>query len=218
VDPLTRGPLQRPTTFDIDQEQMRHDDALHWLGELTCFLSWWRPDDFDAGRVTRCPTCYLPFGDVADAYRQSSINKCKDCYGTTFHGGIKYIWFRPAIWDLTPVSDQIEKRGDVTQIRGTIDTPSDIDLHEGDAAVRNDGTRWLMDQPQWQEITTGFGSQRGIVSRRMRGKSTVIMDDPTSVTYLPYVDLTALSDTGWHPKPNQPHPLDQYAPPANPGP
>ena len=223
---MSRPPLQRPTTYDIDQEQMRHDDALNWFGELTCFLHWWRTEDFERGvhmanglPLTRCQKCYLSYGDIADAFRQPSLQKCDECYGTTYEGGICNIWYRPAIWNLTPVSEDIVKRGDVLTVRGTIETVSELDLHEGDTAVRRDGTRWQLDQPTWQEITTGFGSQKGIQSRRLRSNASVILEDVTAVVYLPWVDFDALNLDGWLPyEPFHPHPEDRVAPVPRPVP
>lgn len=212
TNPPLRAPLQRPTSYDIAQEQMRHNDAIHWYGEMTCFLLWWKTEDFLAGLVTRCSVCYLPFGDITDAYRQPSKNKCPSCYGTTFEGGLKAKLYRPGIWDLNPVEHDTFKRGDVNIIKGTIETLSNIDVRDGDSIVRRDGTRWQLDPPTWQEITTGFGSQKGTQTLRMRGRSAITLEDPASVAYLVPVDLAALNLDGWLPYvPHSPHPLDVVA-------
>lgn len=189
---------------------MRHNDAIHWFGEMTCFISWWRVEDFNAGLVTRCSVCYLPFGDIADAFRQPSMNKCVNCFGTTFEGGIRTKFYRPGIWDLSAQSKDVIKHGETTIVKGTIETFSNLDLRQGDVLVRHDGTRWQIDQPIWQEITTGFGSQKGNSTLRLQGKTSITLEDPTAVAYLPTVDLTALNLDGWLPYvPHSPHPLDE---------
>lgn len=208
-----RPPLQRATTYDIDQEQQRHDDAIHWFGEMSCFLSWWRIEDFNSGYVERCSTCSSAVpDDVFEAYKQPHQTKCPNCYGTTFEGGLRAVYYRPAIWDLTPVSEDVQKRGEVRRVRGVVQTLSDLDLRDGDHIVRSDGTRWCMDQPVWQEITTGMGSQRGIINRRLRGKVNVNREEEKGdPVWLVPVNLNALALVGWVPYvPHQPHPLDQY--------
>ena len=154
-----RPPLQRPTDYDILQEQQRHDDAIHWFGEMSCFVLWWHPEDFQDGLVARCSDCYVPFGDVAEAYRQPSQKKCPTCYGTSFEGGIKRLLYRPALWSITPESEGVVKRGNVEIERGTIEMLSNITCRQNEVVVRADGSRWRMGQPKWQKITTGFGSQ-----------------------------------------------------------
>lgn len=209
TNPPLRAPLQRPTTYDIAQEQLRHNDAIHWFGEMTCFLMWWRIEDFLDNLVERCSVCYVPFGDISEAFRQPSINKCVNCFGTTFEGGLRSVLYRPAIWELNPQSKDVVQRGEVEIIKGFIETLSNLDLREGDVAARRDGTRWQMDQPGWQEITTGFGSQKGQSSLRLRGRSGITLEDPTAVAYMPAVNLDALNLNGWLPYvPHSPHPLD----------
>lgn len=209
-----RAPLQKPTTYDIEQEQQRHDDAIHWFGEMSCFISWWRPEDFDLGLVGRCTDCYIPLGDIADAYRQAGQDKCPTCFGTSFEGGIKTLLYRPALWDLTPRSESQVKRGDVTIVNATIEMLSNVDMHQADVVVRADGTRWRINQPVWQEITTGFGSQKGSKPLRLGGKVQAVLEDPSTVNYFPAVSLEALNLDGWLPYvPHSPHPLDQEGPP-----
>lgn len=192
---------------------MRHNDAIHWYGEMSCFLSWWRPSDFDAGMVDRCSTCTAGVdAEIFEAYKQPHKTKCPNCYGTTFEGGLRKLLYRPAIWDLTPIKHSLERRGEVEQIRGTIQTLSNIDLYEGDVVVRRDGTRWRMEQPYWQEITTGFGSQQGNASERLRGRSNITLAEAEAdPSYLVNVSMDALSLVGYRPYvPHTSHPLDQH--------
>lgn len=209
---MSRAPLQRPTTYDIDQERVRHDDAVHWFGEMTCFLSWWRPADREAGLVGPCTTCNTKMTDsrIVEAYGQAAQHLCPNCYGTTFEGGLRSIFYRPAIWNLTPVEHDVKRRGEVEIIRGTLQVISNLDLHDGDHAVRADGTCWKMDQASWQEITTGFGSQRGVTSRRLQSAVQIALeDDKSTAPYLVDVNFDALNLIGWEPYvPHSPHPLD----------
>lgn len=208
-----RPPLQRPTTYDIDQEQQRHDDAIHWYGEMCAFLLWWDNPDFEDGLVTRCSTCYTSYGDVAEAYGQSAQNKCPACFGTTYEGGLKAIYYRPALWQTSDVDEDVTKRGYMESRSGTIQIVSNLPVRKGDTVVRADGTRWDIGNPETQEITTGFGSQRGIEDRRMRTGARVNLEDTASQVYMPYIDLSALELQGWIAYvPHSPHPLDDIAP------
>jgi hypothetical protein len=210
-----RAPLQRPTTYDIEQEQQRHDDAIHWLGEMSCFVLWWHAEDFMDGLVARCSDCYIPYGDVAEAYRQPSQKKCPTCYGTSFEGGIKRLLYRPALWSTTPEMEGEVRRGNVEIVRGTIEMLSNISCRQGDVVVRPDGSRWRMGQPKWQEITTGFGSQKGVASLRIGSSAQVTLEDPSTVSYFPMINMDALNLDGWLPYvPHSPHPLDQEGPPT----
>lgn len=210
-----RPPLQQPSDYDIAQEQQRHDDAIHWYGEMSCFILWWHPRDFEDGLVGRCSDCYIPFGDIADAYRQPSQKKCPTCYGTSFEGGIKRLLYRPALWSITPEKEGVVKRGEVDIERGVIEMLSNISCRQGDVVVRADGSRWVMGQPKWQEITTGFGSQRGAPALRLGSTAQVTLEDVSTVSYFPMVNMDALNLVGWLPYlPHSPHPLDQEGPPT----
>jgi hypothetical protein len=212
---VSRPPLQRPTTYDIEQEQLRHDDAVHWFGELNAFLLWWNIQDFNDGLVARCSTCYTAYGDVADAYGQSAQNKCTSCFGTTFEGGLRAIYYRPAIWDTSDVDMDVKKRGFIDTTQGSIQIISNLPVRKGDTVVRADGSRWDLAIPESQEITTGFGSQRGegFGGSPMRTRARVIKEDPDSVVDLPAVDLTSLEQQGWVAYvPHSPHPNDANAP------
>lgn len=205
-----RPPLQRPTTYDIEQEQQRHDDAVHWFGEMNAFLLWWNVQDFEAGLVDRCSVCYTDYSEIADAYGQASKSKCASCFGTTFEGGLRAVYYRPAIWESSDVDMDVKKRGFVDMTSGSIQVVSNLPLRKGDTVVRADGTRWDIGVPEAQEITTGFGSQRNIKDRQMRTRVRVTKEDPDSPVYLPVVDLASLDETGWlgH-VPHSPHPDDQ---------
>lgn len=200
--------------YALEQERLRHDDALHWFGEMTAFILWWRLSDHLSGLVQRCTRCYdaASWKRVSEAYSQPIQSKCPVCFGTTFEGGIKAIYYRPAIWDLTPVQEDVVRRGEVKVIRGSIEMLSSLPTREGDVAIRYDGTRWQLDQPSWQEMTTGFGSQRGI-GDKLSSRAQVQLEDVTAVAYLPYINPAALGVEGLFPYvPHTPHPYDQEAP------
>lgn len=212
TNPPLRAPLQKPTSYDIAQEQMRHNDALNWFGEMTCFLAWWHIDDFNEGLVQRCSTCTAGVdAEIFDAYKQPHRAHCPNCYGTTFEGGLKAVYFKAAIWDLTPVSEEeVTKRGAVERVRGLIEYPSDLVLRQADHVVRQDGTRWQIAQPTWQEITTGFGSQRGQLGHRMQGKVQINKEDETTPVFDVEVDFEGQTVVGWVPYvPYSPSPSDQ---------
>lgn len=208
-----RPPLQRPTTYDIEQEQQRHDDAVHWFGEMNAFLLWWNIQDFEANLVGRCSSCYTSYGDVADAYGQSAKNKCLSCFGTTFEGGLRAIYYRPAIWDTSDTDMDVKKRGFVDTTQGSIQIVQNLPVRKGDTVVRADGSRWDLAIPEAQEITTGFGSQRNVNDLQMRTRVRVVKEDPDSVVYLPAVVLSSLDLQGWIAYvPHSPHPNDAEGP------
>lgn len=208
-----RPPLQRPTTYDIEQEQQRHDDAIHWFGEMCAFLLWWNAQDFDAGLVQRCSACYTSYGDIAEAYGQAAQTKCPSCFGTTYEGGLRAIYYRPALWQSSDTDEGVTKRGFIDSTSGTIQIVSNLPVRKGDTVVRADGSRWDIGNPEAQEITTGFGSQRNINERQMRTGARVNLEDPDSHVYLPFVDLDSLNLQGWVGYvPHSPHGSDQAGP------
>lgn len=208
-----RPPLQRPTTYDIEQEQQRHNDAIHWFGEMCAFLLWWNNQDFEDGLVARCSSCYTSYGDIADAYGQSAKTKCLSCFGTSYEGGLRAIYYRPAIWQSSDTDEGVTKRGFIDSTSGTIQIVSNLPVRKGDTVVRADGSRWDIGNPEAQEITTGFGSQRNINERQMRTGARVNKEDETSHVYLPLVNLAALNLQGWVGYvPHSPHTNDQASP------
>src|ERR1043165_6197117 len=121
-DPVSpTGVLPRHTrqveNWAIEQERYRHDLPLYTLGEYTIFYLMWTLLDFEAGHVTRCARCYSTSGTVANreanVYNQPSINRCPDCFGTTFEGGYRARIVRPALWSDNDESEKQDRRGTI---------------------------------------------------------------------------------------------------------
>ncbi len=203
-----RPPYQNQHQYAFDQEVQRHDDAVHWFGEMTAFILWWHVHDFEAGRVGRCTECYVPLGDITDVFKQTPIQKCPNCYGTTFDGGIRAILYRPAIWSTGVIDGKVHRRGEVSLDSGSIQMVSSFVARGGDVAVRPDGTRWRLSQVNGPELSTGFGP-RPNVDATIRSVGSVTLDEETSVSYMVDIELDALLVSGWVPyQIHSPHPND----------
>lgn len=193
----------RPLSYDmqqyaIDQERMRHDDAMLRFGEMTCFVLLWSVYDYEAGRVGHCSVCFTPYGDIAEAYQQPAKRKCPSCLGTTFEGGFRAKVYRPALWNHEKVSEEIKKQGIIQAQTADIQSTTDFELRQGDYAVRADGTRWQITQPKNTRIATGFGPKTQWASTIGSGFSGHLEDD-SSVAYLVEVDTSFLLTAGWSP-------------------
>ena len=195
-----RPPLQNPHDYAIEQEKLRHNDALTWLGEMTAWICLWSVRDFQKGLVERCSVCYLPLGAIADTYKQVPSQSCPNCYGTTFEGGVRAIVYRPGLWDQVRAKEEVEKRGLAVRQTARVNIPSDLEMRDNDFAVRADGTRWKIEQPVNQGIVTGFAS----VSDWKRTVGTYCESqllDQTSIAYLIPVNLAYLNgNDGWIPQ------------------
>lgn len=202
-----RPPYQNQHPYALAQEVQRHDDAVHWYGEMTAFILWWHIHDFEANLVARCSVCYTPLGDITEVYRQVPKQKCAGCYGTTFEGGYRAIIYRPAIWDTTRTDSRTEKRGDIVKATGTIQMASGFIARAGDTAVRSDGTHWQLSQAQGPELSTGFGPRGGLDSV-IRSKANVQLEDADAVSHLVTIDTSALDLAGWQPWVSPTHPSD----------
>jgi hypothetical protein len=73
-----------PQPHAVATERFRHDGALFQWGEYAIFVLMWSVDDFEQGRVGRCPACYTAYGLIAEAYDQPARRNCPECFGTTF--------------------------------------------------------------------------------------------------------------------------------------
>jgi len=178
-------PVQHPQDFAMQTLAYSHDESLYIWGEYTMFILRWTVRDFEQGYVDRCSFCYLAYGEISEAYGQSSQAKCPECFGTTFTGGFRAKVFRPALWQ--PVTDRDNDQGrrgtEVTAITN-LQTVSDIILRHGDVACRADGHRFRIEEPDSDIPHTGFadGSVRpewpGMVATR------VVLEDESSAWYM----------------------------------
>lgn len=168
----------------IDQEHLRHNQALWTVGEYAMFALMWHIQDFTAGLVGRCQKCYKSHGVVAEAYGQGSKNKCTSCYGTTFEGGFKNLIVRPAIFADTDSGEMHDRRGMMHPDDVDVESTSDFRVRPGDYVFRADGTRWQLRVPQRVTLRTGFGfpgqAQTGIGYNLSRAS----LEDVDSVAYL----------------------------------
>lgn len=148
--------LVDPQGYAIDQERYRHDGALDWFGEYAMFVLLWDISDHEAGRVDRCSVCYVPYGKVAETYKQPAKRECESCFGTTFEGGIKAKIVRPSLWDVNEEDEQQMERGEVVIQTANVQATSDFRLRTDDYILRADGSRWKMRSMSTNALRTGF--------------------------------------------------------------
>jgi hypothetical protein len=175
--------VRDPQRWQVDQEHLRHNQALWMIGEYTFFCLMWHIEDFQAGLVGRCQRCYISQGKIAQAYGQPRQNKCSDCYGTTFEGGIRALIVRPAIFADTDEGEKFDKRGVVHDDDVNVEATADFRVRNYDYAFRQDGSRWMLRVPQRVTVRTGFEhpyqTTTAITYNNMRAQ----VEDPTSVAY-----------------------------------
>ena len=194
---MARPPFPNEHQYSLEQEVLRHDDAVISLGEMSACALLWAVADFEAGLVTRCSVCYLPYGDIAAAYEQPAKNRCTNCYGTSFEGGLRALLYRPALWNEDQVSEDNKERGNVTVSSGSVQVTSDFSMRDGDFIIRQDGTRWRISQPNANTIVHGFGPTG--LQTSSGSMFRVQYEDPTSVAYTIPVTQLALNQRGWSP-------------------
>ena len=168
----------------VEQEHMRHNQALWSIGEYACFLLLWHIQDFEAGLVQRCLTCYQPRGKIAEAYGQPSQNKCPNCLGTTFEGGYRALIFRPAIFTDTDESEQIAQRGVVHANDVSIDSTSDFRVRTGDYCFRQNNDRYYLRVPNRITVRTGFSHPAQAAAAIGYNHSRATLEDPGTISYL----------------------------------
>lgn len=175
--------LPDPQRFAVNQERQRHDQALYRYGEYAMFVLMWTIHDHHAGLVDRCPTCYQSYGKIAKAYGQPSVNKCADCFGTTFEGGFKARVVRPSLWDYNEPDYREHNRGEVIIATASIQSTSDFKMGTGDHIFRADGTRWQMRSVGTNHLRTGFEMPTSARSALGFNYGQVSREDETSVSY-----------------------------------
>jgi len=176
--------LPHPQQYAVEQERYRHDQALYSFGEYSLFLLMWKIQDFEKGLVGRCPTCFLAYGKIAEAYGQASSSVCPDCLGTTFDGGYKAKIIRPAIWDDTSArANSLTRSGEVETDSTAIQSTNDFRMHTDDYVFRADGSCWQVQDYIESMLNTGFqhmNAQRGLVGVNY---NRVKLEDSLTVAY-----------------------------------
>jgi hypothetical protein len=179
----------------IEQERMRHIQALYQVGENAAFFLMWHLLDFEAGLVGRCTRCYAAgrAQRVAEVYNQPTQQKCPDCYGTTFQGGIRARIVRPALFTDADETEHPESRGTQHPVSLTVESSVDFRLREGDYVIRADGTRWRTATPVRTNLRSGFGHPVQGADAISYNASSARLEDRTSVAYqLPVGSLAAV--------------------------
>ena len=168
--------------YAIDQERMRHSQALYAYGEYALFCLMWRRVDFDAGLVAACPRCAVPHGIIADVYQQAAESKCPVCFGTAYEGGFKALLVRPSMWDYTEEAHSNVTRGAMVTQTASVQTTHDFRMRTGDFIFRVDGSRFQIRTVSSNHLRTGFSpSQNDALGFNF---GTVVREDEDSVAYL----------------------------------
>ncbi len=176
--------LRDPQPWAIEQERLRHNEAMYHVGEMTMFTLMWHVLDFEAGLVQRCNRCFISSGRITEAYGQATQNKCPDCFGTTFEGGFRAQIVRPAIYTDTDEDERMDRRGVIHPNDVQIETTTDFRVRQGDYAFRQDGTRWYLRGPQRITLRAGFGHPSQTDTAIGYNHSRVTVEDPDSVAYI----------------------------------
>lgn len=166
----------------IDQERLRHDQALHYIGEHVLFCLLWTARDHDAGLVGLCTVCASD--RISQAYGQASRNKCPSCFGTRFEGGYRALIVRPATFTDADDSQSFTARGVVAPQEVHLETTSDFRAHSGDYAMRATGERLQLRVPQRTTLRTGFGTPYQREAATAYNLARAAVEDPESVAYM----------------------------------
>lgn len=193
----------------IEQERQRHADALYRLGEYSVFVMMWTLIDFKAGLVGRCTRCYSTPNSVQSrvsaVYNQPTQNKCPDCFGTTFEGGVRAKIVRPAIWTDTDETEKQDRRGSVHPEQSSVESTWDFRMHQGDYVIRADNSRWrLPESPSRVTLRSGFAHPDQVDASITYDRIQARYEEKTTVAYmLPPTDSATISGVltapGWQP-------------------
>ncbi|MET7363266.1 hypothetical protein ABZS76_33180 [Streptomyces sp. NPDC005562] len=182
----------------VEQERLRHDQALHYIGENALFCLLWTARDHDAGLVDLCQSCASD--RISQAYGQASRNKCPSCFGTRFEGGYRALIVRPAVFTDADDSQSFTARGAVAPQEVHLETTSDFRAHSGDYCMRATGERLQLRAPQRTTLRSGFGTPYQRESATAYNLARAAVEDPESAAYLipPDTDglIEILSRTG----------------------
>lgn len=183
-----------PQRYAVQQERLRHEQALSLYGEYAVFVLLWRSDDEAKGLVDRCSNCYESYGKIAEAYGQPSMKDCPNCFGTSFEGGYKARLVRPSLWDYNEPSQRDHIRGETQTASASIQTTADFSLRNGDFIFRADGSRWQMMQAGTNHLRTGFEPPN--IPRTALGFNygQAMLEDPAAVSYMIPPSAAALAE------------------------
>lgn len=177
--------VQRQQNWSLLNERRYQEEALYRYGEYAMFVMMWNLDDFKAGLVGRCQRCYVSYGAVANAYKQSSLGNCPDCFGTTYEGGYRARVVRPAIWSDSADDMAVGPRGEVQTTNTTVQTTGDIRLRATDYVFRADGSRWEIQRPTVLPIRTGFGQNHDELIMANLPMQAIKLDETDTVFLIP---------------------------------
>jgi hypothetical protein len=189
----------------VQQEHLRHDQALFTVGEYAMFVLMWHNLDFEAGLVARCARCYVAAGKIGEVYKQPTKNRCPECFGTTYEGGFKARIVRPAIFADTDEEETVDRRGVIHRQNVSIESTSDFRIRAGDFCFRADGTRWWLRGATTVRLRSGFGYPSQEDSALNINISQASLEDDDTVAYLippSEADLASILVSGSR------HPLD----------
>jgi hypothetical protein len=189
------GPIQNQPYYlreyqdwAVQQERQRHAQAIYMVGEQAIFVLMWHLLDFEAGLVQRCHTCYdttnVLTNRISAVYNQPHINKCPDCFGTTFEGGYRARIIRPVIFTDTDESEKPDRRGTVHQDDVNVESTWDFRSREGDYLLRSDGSRWRLGGPQRVTLRTGFSHPGQGVAALGYSNMRASYEETTTVAYM----------------------------------
>lgn len=174
----------------VEQERYRHDQSMLLMGEPAMFALMWKVEDYLAGLVQHCQTCYA--GDDARAaavFSQPTKNRCPDCLGTSFEGGIRAKIIRPAIFTDTDDQELPGEHGVIHPQNILVESTSDFRFRNGDYVIRWDNSRWQLASPSRVTIRTGFAHPSQATAATAYTPAPASLEDKTSVAYMiPPVD------------------------------
>jgi hypothetical protein len=152
--------VRQTQSWALDQERMRHVEAVYWVGEMALFVLMWKVEDFEAGYVGRCPRCrqdpHTVDGRIEQVYKQPVQALCPWCFGTTFDGGVRAKAVRPAIFTDTNEYERKSARGVTYPENTVVETTNDFRARMGDFVFRQDGSRWQLSAANGIMLRTGF--------------------------------------------------------------
>jgi hypothetical protein len=171
--------------WTVQQEKMRHEQALYQIGEPAMFIMLWKVEDHYKGYVRRCARCYSgPDESAAEAYNQSTKNRCPMCFGTTFEGGIRAKVIRPALFSDVDDQEQNSQRGVTYPERLTVESTGDFRFRPGDFVFRADGSRWQLSTPTRVQLRTGYGHPSQGFDAFAFAQGMASLEDNTSVAWI----------------------------------
>lgn len=171
----------------VEQERMRHNQALFQVGEYAMFVLMWHVADHRAGLVSRCNRCRGGSNSVqnrvAETYKQPVEHRCPNCYGTTFEGGFKAMIIRPAIFSDSDEDEQKQARGVMNPQDLSVESTTDFRVRSGDFVFRSTGDRYQLRVPQRITLRTGFGTPHQSTDAIGYNHARASLEDRTSVAY-----------------------------------